>query len=54
MPALGLAQDTGNVLHWLEAEGELVIKGDPLIEIETDKTTVGSGRLYLFYRACLQ
>jgi pyruvate dehydrogenase E2 component (dihydrolipoamide acetyltransferase) len=40
MPALGVAQDTGRVLRWLSAEGEAVCKGDPLIEIETDKVTV--------------
>jgi pyruvate dehydrogenase E2 component (dihydrolipoamide acetyltransferase) len=40
MPALGVAQDTGRVLRWFSAEGEAVSKGDPLIEIETDKVTV--------------
>jgi pyruvate dehydrogenase E2 component (dihydrolipoamide acetyltransferase) len=40
MPALGVAQDTGRVVRWLSAEGELVSKGEPLIEIETDKVTV--------------
>jgi pyruvate dehydrogenase E2 component (dihydrolipoamide acetyltransferase) len=40
MPALGVAQDTGRVLRWLRAEGELVTKGEPLIEVETDKVTV--------------
>jgi pyruvate dehydrogenase E2 component (dihydrolipoamide acetyltransferase) len=40
MPALGLAQETGKVLGWLKAEGEPVMKGEPLLEIETDKITV--------------
>lgn len=40
MPALGLAQETGRVLKWLKAQGERVMKGEPLIEIETDKATV--------------
>ena len=40
MPALGLAQDTGKVLKWLKGEGEAVAKGEPLMEIETDKVTV--------------
>jgi pyruvate dehydrogenase E2 component (dihydrolipoamide acetyltransferase) len=40
MPALGVAQDTGRVVRWLSAEGESVSKGQPLIEIETDKVTV--------------
>lgn len=40
MPALGMAQETGKVLRWLRAEGDSVAKGDPLLEIETDKVTV--------------
>jgi pyruvate dehydrogenase E2 component (dihydrolipoamide acetyltransferase) len=40
MPALGMAQETGTVLRWLKAEGETVVKGEPLLEIETDKVTV--------------
>jgi pyruvate dehydrogenase E2 component (dihydrolipoamide acetyltransferase) len=40
MPALGIAQETGTLLQWLKAEGEQVTKGEPLMEIETDKATV--------------
>jgi pyruvate dehydrogenase E2 component (dihydrolipoamide acetyltransferase) len=40
MPALELAQDSGKVLQWLRAPGDTVRKGDPLLEIETDKATV--------------
>ena len=40
MPALGVAQQTGTLLKWLKAEGQSVSKGDPLMEIETDKATV--------------
>jgi pyruvate dehydrogenase E2 component (dihydrolipoamide acetyltransferase) len=40
MPALGMAQETGKVLRWLKAEGETVAKGEPLMEVETDKVTV--------------
>src|SRR5438552_9402030 len=40
MPALGMAQETGKVLRWLRAEGGGVAKGDPLLEVETDKVTV--------------
>jgi pyruvate dehydrogenase E2 component (dihydrolipoamide acetyltransferase) len=40
MPALGMAQETGKVLRWLKAEGDEVAKGEPLLEIETDKVTV--------------
>jgi pyruvate dehydrogenase E2 component (dihydrolipoyllysine-residue acetyltransferase) len=40
MPALGMSQKTGKVLRWLKADGEAVAKGEPLLEIETDKVTV--------------
>ncbi|MFQ5859853.1 MAG: 2-oxo acid dehydrogenase subunit E2, partial [Anaerolineae bacterium] len=40
MPALGIAQETGKVLKWLKPEGGAVAKGEPLMEIETDKVTV--------------
>lgn len=40
MPALGMAQETGTLLEWLKSEGEEVKKGEPLMLIETDKTTV--------------
>ncbi len=40
MPALGVAQQTGTLLKWLKAEGQSISKGEPLMEIETDKATV--------------
>ena len=40
MPALGVAQQTGTLLKWLKTEGDDVAKGEPLMEIETDKATV--------------
>lgn len=40
LPALGMAQDTGIIVRWLKAEGQEVAKGEPLVEIETDKATV--------------
>ena len=40
MPMLGMSQDTGKVLKWLRGEGDAVAKGDPLLEVETDKVTV--------------
>src|SRR5436305_8606870 len=40
MPALGMAQETGKVLRWLKADGDTVRKGEPLLEVETDKVTV--------------
>ncbi len=40
MPALGMAQEKGTLLNWLKAEGDSVKKGEPLMEVETDKATV--------------
>ena len=40
MPALGLAQETGKLVRWLKRDGEQVAKGEPLMEVETDKATV--------------
>jgi pyruvate dehydrogenase E2 component (dihydrolipoamide acetyltransferase) len=40
MPMLGMAQETGKVLRWLKQGGEAVTKGEPLLEVETDKVTV--------------
>jgi pyruvate dehydrogenase E2 component (dihydrolipoamide acetyltransferase) len=40
MPALEMAQETGKLLAWRKKEGENTVKGEPLLEIETDKATV--------------
>ena len=40
MPALELAQETGKLLHWIKSPGDMVRKGEPIAEIETDKVTV--------------
>lgn len=40
MPALGMNQETGTLLRWFKAEGEPVRKGEPLMEVATDKTNV--------------
>ena len=40
MPALEMAQETGKLLAWRKNEGEQVNKGEPLLEIETDKAVV--------------
>jgi len=39
MPALELAQETGKILSWIKKEGDSIAKGEPLVEIETDKIT---------------
>lgn len=40
MPALEMAQETGKLISWLKQEGEMVARGEPLLEIETDKAVV--------------
>jgi pyruvate dehydrogenase E2 component (dihydrolipoamide acetyltransferase) len=40
MPALGMAQQTGKLLSWLKHEGDAVTKGEPIMEVETDKATM--------------
>ncbi len=40
MPALEMAQEIGKLIRWLKHEGDTVAKGEPLMEIETDKVTV--------------
>jgi pyruvate dehydrogenase E2 component (dihydrolipoamide acetyltransferase) len=40
MPALELAQETGKLLAWRKKEGDRVTKGEPLLDVETDKAVV--------------
>jgi pyruvate dehydrogenase E2 component (dihydrolipoamide acetyltransferase) len=40
MPALEMAQETGKLIAWRKREGDRVAKGEPLLEIETDKAVV--------------
>ena len=40
MPALEMAQTTGKLVRWIKPEGAAVVKGEPIMEIETDKVTV--------------
>ncbi len=40
MPALEMAQETGKIISWLKQEGDSITKGEPLLEIETDKIVV--------------
>jgi pyruvate dehydrogenase E2 component (dihydrolipoamide acetyltransferase) len=40
MPALEMAQETGKLISWRKKEGEAVGKGEPLLDIETDKAVV--------------
>ena len=50
MPKTGMSMEEGTILRWLKKEGEEVAKGEILLEIETDKTSMeveaeASGRL---------
>jgi pyruvate dehydrogenase E2 component (dihydrolipoamide acetyltransferase) len=37
MPVLGMSQDSGKIIRWIVAEGQSVKRGEPLLEVETDK-----------------
>jgi pyruvate dehydrogenase E2 component (dihydrolipoamide acetyltransferase) len=52
MPKLSDSMEQGTILTWLKADGEQVLEGEDLLEIETDKATVthpaeGSGVLQI-------
>ena len=40
LPALGMSQDSGQIVQWLKAKGDQVEQGEPIAEIQTDKATV--------------
>ena len=40
MPKLGMTMTEGTVLQWLYKEGERVEKGEPLVEVMTDKVNM--------------
>ena len=40
MPRLSDQMEEATVLQWLKAPGEAVTRGEPLVEVETDKATV--------------
>ena len=40
LPALSPTMETGNLVKWLVREGDNVVSGDILAEIETDKATM--------------
>ncbi len=50
MPKFGMAQEDATILRWLKREGDVVEKGDVLLEVQTDKVNMevespGSGIL---------
>jgi pyruvate/2-oxoglutarate dehydrogenase complex dihydrolipoamide acyltransferase (E2) component len=38
MPKLGLTMESGAVTRWLKQPGDLVREGEPLLEIESEKS----------------
>ena len=40
MPKLGLTMEHGVIIKWTRGEGDLIKKGDVLLEVESDKATV--------------
>jgi pyruvate dehydrogenase E2 component (dihydrolipoamide acetyltransferase) len=40
MPNLGYDMENGKLISWLKEIGDHVERGEPLAEIETDKTTI--------------
>jgi pyruvate dehydrogenase E2 component (dihydrolipoamide acetyltransferase) len=40
MPKTGMTQETGTIVQWLYQEGEQVDKGEPLLEVMTDKVNM--------------
>lgn len=40
MPALDVTKESGKLLSWLKKEGDHVAKGEPVLEVETDKAVV--------------
>ena len=40
LPKLGMNQEEGEIVNWLVEEGDEVTKGQPIVEVETDKTTL--------------
>ena len=40
MPSLGYDMESGKITSWLKQVGDTVARGEPIAEIETDKTTI--------------
>lgn len=39
LPRLGQGMESGTIVKWLKSEGDMVEKGEPLYELDTDKVT---------------
>jgi len=40
MPKLGMIMESGLIVNWLKKEGDYVKKGEPLLDVMTDKVTI--------------
>lgn len=40
MPQLGLIMESGTIVNWLKKEGDTVYTGEPLFEVETEKSVI--------------
>ena len=40
MPRLSDSMEEGTILEWLKRPGDRIAKGEPLVEVETDKATI--------------
>jgi pyruvate dehydrogenase E2 component (dihydrolipoamide acetyltransferase) len=40
MAKLGYDMETGRVVQWLKQVGDSIERGEPIVEVETDKATV--------------
>lgn len=40
MPPLGETMDEGKIIRWLKKEGDMVERGEPILEVETDKVNI--------------
>lgn len=40
LPKWGMTMQEATIVRWLKAEGDTVAKGEPLVEVETDKVDV--------------
>lgn len=39
LPKSGMGIEEGTIARWLKAEGDIVTRGEPIVEIETAKAT---------------
>src|SRR6266699_3245645 len=51
MPKMGDTMETGKILNWIKKVGDVVKKGEPLAEVETDKVNI---EIEAFYNGTLR